>query len=174
MKEGILFTGVPSPAELAASPGFPDPVFREKGRIAVIECVQEIPCNPCEGACKWGAIQIGDHITNLPALIPEKCTGCGICIANCPGLAITVIDNNFSETESSIDFPFEYLPLPKVGDVVEAVNRMGESVCRGRILAVKRSKAFVGTTVVSMAVPKEYQDIVRSMKRLPIPEKEGE
>ena len=23
----------------------------EKGPVAVIECVQEIPCNPCEAAC---------------------------------------------------------------------------------------------------------------------------
>ena len=92
---------------------------------------------------------------------------CGVCVAACPGLAITVINKGYGPSETSIDFPFEYLPLPAVGDQVEAVNRFGQVVCAGRILAVRKPEAYAGTAVVSMAVPTEFADEVRSMKRLP-------
>ena len=131
MREGVAYTGIPSAEELAACPGVPSAERMAKGRVAVIECVQEIPCNPCENACHFGAIEIGEQITNLPVLHEEKCTGCGLCVANCPGLAITVIDKTYSDTEAVIEFPFEYLPLPAVGDIVDAVSRGGEVLCKG-------------------------------------------
>ncbi len=165
--KGVAYTGVPSPEELEAAPGVPSRKRMKKGRVACIECVQGIPCNPCEAACRFGAITVGEEITNLPRLDEEKCTGCGACVAACPGLAITVLNEGYSPTESTIDFPFEYLPLPEVGDQVEAVNRFGEAVCPGRILAVRKPEAYAGTAVVSMAVPTEFADEVRSMKRLP-------
>ena len=172
-KTGIIYTGVPSAEELAACPGVPSNERMKKGRVAVIECVQEIPCNPCAGACPFGAIHIGEQITNLPCLEEETCTGCGQCIVQCPGLAITVVDKAFGEGEASIDFPFEYLPLPEAGDVVEAVSRGGKPLCQGRILKVLKRPAYAGTTVISMAVPLEYVDEVRSMKRLPVTDREG-
>lgn len=168
MMEGIVFSGVPSAEELANCPGVPSEERMKKGRVAVIECVQQIPCNPCEGACPAGAITIGERITNLPCINEEKCTGCGMCIVRCPGLAITVINKSFSDKEASIDFPFEYIPLPAEGDIVDAVTREGEPICKGRILKVRKLPAYGGTTVVSMAVPAAYADVVRSMKRLPI------
>lgn len=164
--KGIVYTGVPSARELAEAPGVPSEGRMKKGRVACIECVQGIPCNPCEAACRFGAITVGEEITNLPRLDEEKCTGCGACVAACPGLAITVINKGYGPLETSIDFPFEYLPLPGVGDQVEAVNRFGEVVCAGRILAVRKPEAYAGTAVVSMAVPTEFADEVRSMKRL--------
>ena len=166
MKEGVAYTGIPSAEELAACPGVPSAERMAKGRVAVIECVQEIPCNPCENACHFGAIEIGEQITNLPVLHEEKCTGCGLCVANCPGLAITVIDKTYSDTEAVIEFPFEYLPLPAVGDTVDAVSRGGEVLCKGTVTSVRKIKAYAGTAVVGIAVPKEYADDVRSMKRL--------
>ena len=165
--EGVVYTGVPSAEELANCPGRPTQARMERGRVACIECVQEIPCNPCEGICKAGAITVGEQITNLPCLDEDKCTGCGLCVANCPGLAITILDKSYSETEATIDFPFEYLPLPCVGDKVDAVSRAGEPVCKGRILRVTKLPAYAGTAVIRMAVPQEYIDEVRSMKRLP-------
>ena len=164
--EGIRYTGVPSAAELAACHGIPSQARMEKGRVACIECVQEIPCNPCEEICRYGAIEIGEQITSLPTLHEEKCTGCGLCVANCPGLAITLIDQSYSETEATIDFPFEYLPLPEVGSLVEAVDRAGQVVCQGQIKKVTKIPAYAGTAVIRMAVPKEFINTVRSMKRL--------
>lgn len=166
MNKGVIYTGVPSEEELNSCPGIPSQTRMKKGRVAVIECVQEIPCNPCENACKFGAITIGEQITNLPAINEEKCTGCGLCVANCPGLAITIVDKSIGEDYAAIDFPFEYMPLPNVGDIVEAVDRSGEAVCQGIILSVKKLAAYNGTAVVSMKVPMKYADCVRSMKRL--------
>ena len=167
MNKGVIYTGVPSKEELAACPGVPSEARMQRGRVACIECVQEIPCNPCEGACPVGAITVGDQITHLPVLDEEKCTGCGMCVANCPGLAITVINKAYSETEAVIEFPFEYLPLPQKGDTVQAVSRAGEVVCSGTVTNVRKLKAYAGTAIVGVAVPKEFADEVRSMKRLP-------
>ena len=166
MNKGVMYTGIPSKEELAACPGVPSEERMAKGRVAVIECVQEIPCNPCENACRLGAITIGEQITDLPVLHEEKCTGCGMCVANCPGLAITIVDKAYSAREAVIEFPFEYLPLPEKGDTVDAVNRAGEVVCKGTVTSVKKLPAFAGTAVVGIAIPKEYADEVRSMKRL--------
>ena len=163
---GIRFTGIPSEEELARCPGVPSAERMAQGRVACIECVQEIPCNPCEGICRFGAITVGEQITSLPVLHEENCTGCGLCVANCPGLAITILDETYSETEASIDFPFEYLPLPEPGDKVEAVGRDGATVCEGTIVSVKKLPSYAGTAVIRMAVPKEHIMDVRSMKRL--------
>ena len=118
MREGVAYTGVPSKEELRQAPGVPSQERMRQGRVAVIECVQEIPCNPCESACRFQAIHIGEQITDLPRIDEEKCTGCGACVAACPGLAITVVDKSYSETEGTSNFPLEYLPLPQKRDQV--------------------------------------------------------
>ncbi len=137
----------------------------EQGPVAVIECIQEIPCNPCEAACPRNAIQIGTPITALPTLKEELCTGCGICIAKCPGLAIFTVDKTYSDKEATVSFPYEYVPLPVKDEIVDAVNRAGEVVCKGRILKVLNPKANDRTPVVTVAIQKEFADDVRSMKR---------
>lgn len=165
--EGVRYTGIPSAEELAGCPGRPSEERMKKGRVACVECVQEIPCNPCEGICPFHAITVGDQITNLPHLDESKCTGCGLCVANCPGLAIFVVDKSLGNGEGTVDFPFEYLPLPQKGDEVDAVGRDGQFVCKGTVMAVTKVKSYSGTAVVRLKVPVEYVDQVRSMKRLP-------
>ena len=165
--QGYEATGIPSREELASFPGRPSEERMRKGRVAVVECLQEIPCNPCEPACRFGAIKIGENITALPCLDEELCTGCGQCVPQCPGLAIFIVNKSYSDTEATIDFPYEYLPLPNKGDTVEAVDRGGRTVCPGRVVRVTDLPANGGTNVVCLAVPKQYADEVRGMKRLP-------
>lgn len=136
-----------------------------KGAVAVVECVQEIPCNPCEAACKYGAIIIGDPITNLPKIQEDNCTGCGVCVAQCPGLAIVIVNKVYSDTEATVAFPYEYIPTPQVGETWEAVNRQGVVQCECKIVKVMNPKAFDRTPVVTISIPKEYADEVRSIKR---------
>jgi Fe-S-cluster-containing hydrogenase component 2 len=137
----------------------------KKGPVAVIECIQEIPCNPCEPACPQKAICVGEPITTLPILNEDLCSGCGICIAKCPGLAIFVVDKTFSEAEATVAFPYEYTPLPEKDEMVEAVNRAGEVVCKAKVIKVLNPKSFDRTPVVTLAIPKGFADDVRSMKR---------
>lgn len=68
MSNSILQNGYPSWEELKQFNRIPSDERFAKGPVAVIECIQPIPCNPCEGACKFGAICVGDPIINLPCL----------------------------------------------------------------------------------------------------------
>ncbi|RLF32542.1 MAG: (4Fe-4S)-binding protein [Thermoplasmata archaeon] len=96
----------------------------EKG-VAVIECVQNIPCNPCVDACPFNAISMED-VNALPVVDFDKCVGCGRCIGVCPGLAIFVV--KYKGDKALISLPYEFLPVPRVNDKVEALDREGRFV----------------------------------------------
>ncbi|MCR4441466.1 MAG: 4Fe-4S binding protein [Peptococcaceae bacterium] len=163
---GVKLSGAPNREELRNSPGYPPEGLWGKGPLAFIECVEEIPCNPCETSCPQGAIKVGKPITNLPVLDGNKCLGCGACIAACPGLAIYVKDYTFSETEALITFPFEYWPLPEKGRQVVLVDEMGEPVCRGEVLRVVDIPKNNRTPLITVKYPKEFFEEVKSMQRL--------
>lgn len=163
MNNGVKFTGMPSWEELKSTPGVPGLERLEKGPVAFIECVQNIPCNPCEKACPFGAITVGQPITSLPVLHQEKCTGCGLCIPACPGLAIFRVHLNYTDTTSLVEFPYEYYPLPDEGDTVPCGNRAGQFLSNGRVVKIKNPKANDGTTIISVEVPKEYCLEVRTI-----------
>ena len=155
--------GVLTMEEIHGSPGWPGDECIEKKRIAVLECVEDIPCNPCEVVCPVGAIKVGSPITNLPVIDGEKCTGCNLCIAICPGLAIFVVEKNHSENLSSISMPYEILPLPRRGDRVKGLNRSGEVVCEAHVESVLTSKRFDKTNIVTVTVEKRFCHEVRSI-----------
>ena len=136
----------------------------QKNIKAIIECYEEIPCDPCEIACKSGAIIIGKPITNIPVLDIEKCTGCGLCIANCPGLAIFVVCENYTDTLGIVSLPFEILPLPKKGQRIKALNRNGQYICKGEVVNVIETKSFDRTPVVTIAIPRDKVDEVRGIE----------
>jgi Fe-S-cluster-containing hydrogenase component 2 len=158
--------GVIEKEELEKSPGIPSKKRRKKGPVAVIECIQEIPCDPCVPACPNRAIEIAPTINDLPVLVEERCTGCGSCIAICPGLAIFMIDETFSEKEDLISLPYEFLPLPKKGDRVRLLSRRGKEIGEGVVLRVLNPKAYDKTPVVSLTVPKGMAMEVRGLRIL--------
>ncbi len=166
MTDTLKTLGYPSLDELKSTPGYPGEDIQKKGPVAIIECIEEIPCNPCETSCPAGAIKVGDPITNLPRLIANKCRGCGRCVAACPGLAIYIKDYTYSAEKALITFPYEYFPLPQKGDRVIAVNRRGKPVCEGEIMEVKLLGSYNKTPLVSMAYPREFFEEVVSIKRL--------
>ena len=158
-------SGYPSRHEPHNTPGYPSRERLEKGPVALIECMEEIPCNPCEQACPQHAITIGRPITNCPHLDEDKCVGCGLCVPQCPGLAIFLIDLTHSQDSVSVSFPYEYLPLPKEGQTVRAVNRVGEPICPGRVIRLQNPNTSDRTPVVTIAVPCEYATEVRGILR---------
>ena len=166
MNSGIKMSGIPSEKELVSSPGYPSEEIQKRKKIVLIECVQEIPCNPCEESCKFGAIYVGEPITNLPQVDFEKCIGCGQCIAECPGLAIYLLDYNYNYNEAAISFPYEYYPLPSEGQIVKAVNRKGDFVSEGKVIKVRNPKVNECTAVITISFPQKYFKDVRSIERI--------
>ncbi|MDK2799443.1 MAG: hypothetical protein PWP27_803 [Clostridiales bacterium] len=164
MDKGIKYDGYLSEKELAGAPGVPSIDQLNVKPLAVIECIEPIPCNPCERACPFSAITIGDSIWNLPVLDANKCKGCGACIPSCPGLAIFVVDMNYSSTSALVKIPYEYFPLPKEGMEVDCLNRKGEAVTKGRIHSVKTTATFDKTYIIGIEVNKKFAMEVRNIR----------
>ncbi|NOZ60486.1 MAG: 4Fe-4S ferredoxin [Calditrichaeota bacterium] len=143
----------------------PPATRRQKGRVVMIECVQRIPCNPCTEVCPQGAITIEGDITNVPHVDFDKCNGCGICIANCPGLAIFAVDESLGDDVAEVGLPYEFRPLPEKGEIVELIDRAGGKIGVGKVKRALSPKSFDKTAVVYLMVPKKLSLEVRFFKR---------
>ena len=158
-KDGILRKNV-----LAQTPGYKmDDVRAANGPVVCIECAENIPCNPCETSCPQNAITVGTPITNLPVVDVSKCIGCGMCVAACPGLAIFLINANYTEDLATVTFAYEYLPVPAKGDKVMAVDREGNKICEAEVVKNVQVKAYDMTNVLTIAVPKEFIEEARGI-----------
>jgi len=157
-------TGFLSDEELQNSPGIPTEARRRKGPVAVIECMEDIPCNPCESSCKVGAIVIGEDITNLPHLDGEKCVACLTCVYNCPGQAICMVDESLPDGRATVLMPYEYHPLPQKGDVVAALDRGGRELGDATVVAVRKAERMDQTALVTIEVPREWSMQARAIR----------
>ncbi len=129
----------------------------EKG-VAILECVQEIPCNPCVDSCPVHAISMKD-INAPPVNDFEKCIGCTKCVGICPGLAIFVV--KIKGKKAFVTLPYEFVPVPKEGDRVNALDRTG--VVRGKGLVkkvVRRGK----TMVITIEIDSRFAMDIRNIK----------
>ena len=135
---------------------FPSLERINKGPIAVVECYQKIPCNPCETACPAGAIRVGEEINNIPARNEDRCTGCGACVAKCPGLSIMIVDGSKSQDTVEFRIPYEFLPLPKAGETVAGLDRAGQPICKAKVIRVMNPPAFDRTPVITVEVDRAY------------------
>lgn len=150
----LLTKGYLTDEEVSSYPGVPIGV---KGIHPVIECAQNIPCNPCQTACKFGCIAVGETITNLPCVSAEaKCTGCGMCVASCSGLAIFLVDEDVDGVHAEITLPYEFLPYPEIGDKGVALGRDGQVLCEAEVTKFRITKAMDKTGLLTMSVPKEF------------------
>jgi Fe-S-cluster-containing hydrogenase component 2 len=131
-------TGIPGELELAQV--LPSADRLSSGPVAIFECFQNIPCNPCADACARGAIKPFVDINDRPQVDWELCNGCGICMTRCPGLAIFVMDLSYSDRDALVKIPYEFAPLPAEGEIVSAVDRSGCSVGKAKILRVQKGK----------------------------------
>ena len=129
-----------------------------KKGVAIIECIQEIPCDPCVAICPVESISMKD-INDIPKIDYDKCTGCKRCVSICPGLAIFVV--KLIDEKAQITLPYEFLPIPKVGDIVKALDREGKSRGDAKVIRVNRSSK---TTVITIEVDKDLAMEVRNIK----------
>lgn len=154
-------TGVPTVEQIKEV--MPSKERLAKGPVAIIECFQKIPCNPCYTTCPNKAIKELVDIHERPEVDFDKCNGCGVCISKCPGLAIFVVDETYSEDKALIKLPYEFLPLPNEGDTVKALDRSGEVIGEVEVIRVINTKAQDRTPVIWIAVYKELSMKVRNI-----------
>lgn len=157
----IYETGVPSMEQVRKVS--PSEARRRKGPVAVIECFQRIPCDPCTKSCPRGAIKPLADINDIPEMDFDKCTGCGICVASCPGLAIFVVDESPADGTCRIAMPYEFSPIPSVGERVTLYDREGQEVGVGEVERVVPGKKPSGTTVVWVRCPAELSLVARHL-----------
>ena len=121
--------GIMTTEELRAIGHYPSEERMRKGPVAVCECLQRIPCNPCESSCPFHAITIGEDISNLPELDADKCVGCGTVKAAdrggnyvCDGVVLKEITTTKSDrtTVVTLEVPIAYV------DEVRSVYRAHE------------------------------------------------
>jgi len=164
MLHGSSITGYLSDEELKKSPGIPSEARRRKGAVAVIECIEDIPCNPCEASCKSEAISVGEDITNLPYLDEEKCIGCLTCVPICPGQAIFVIDESLSDGKAAVTMPYEFLPLPEKGETVIALDRSGKELCDATVTSARKTAKMDQTALVTIEIPAKWSMMARAFR----------
>ena len=98
----LLKNGYIADDEIERFPG----VTHRKGIHPVIECTQNIPCNPCQDACPKKCISIGANITSLPIAVPDAdCINCGMCVASCSGQAIFLVDEDCGDGTATVTLP---------------------------------------------------------------------
>ena len=149
----LLRHGYISDDEIERFPG----ITHRAGVHPVMECTQNIPCNPCQDACPKGCISIGANITSLPVVVESaECMNCGMCVASCSGQAIFLVEEDCGDDTATVTLPYEFLPLPAAGTKGDALGRSGQRVCEAEVVGVRSAKAFDKTNLLTIKVPKEY------------------
>lgn len=157
----LLEKGYVADAEIERFPG----VTKRVAVHPVMECTQNIPCNPCQDACPKGCITIGDNITSLPFVDASKeCVNCGMCVASCSGQAIFLLEEEVADGYGEVTIPYEFLPLPKQGDKGKGLGRDGREITDVEVAKVRSVKAFDNTNLVTLKVPMEHLMQVRFYK----------
>jgi Fe-S-cluster-containing hydrogenase component 2 len=158
----LINDGIPTQEDLA--PIYPSAERLAAGPVAIVECFQEIPCNPCIKACRRGSISMPRDINDLPVVDFDSCNGCGLCISLCPGLAIFVVDTTYSKDLALVKLPFEYVPIPKAGQFAVALDRAGKELGLYEVVKVTSGGKKNMTYTISLAVPQQLAMEVRNIR----------
>ena len=144
----------------------PEGILKSK-RVAVIECIEDIPCNPCVEACRFEGI-IKESFTKPGNVDWEKCNGCAACLLACPGLSVFLM--HIKDGKGYVTLPYELMPDPKVGDKAELMNRAGETVAHGKIVAPTYRAPGQATPRWVVTVEMDDPDLVYDVRAIRIKE----
>ena len=131
---------------------------REEGVFPIFHCYQEVPCNPCTSVCPVGVIRTErDEITGLPYIIDQdECTGCGSCVAVCPGLSMILVDYRDDPEHPLVTLPFEiWRDRVEVGQKVPVTDVDGAILGYYPVEKVSTRRKFPGTLLVQIKVDKK-------------------
>jgi NADPH-dependent 2,4-dienoyl-CoA reductase/sulfur reductase-like enzyme/Fe-S-cluster-containing hydrogenase component 2/bacterioferritin-associated ferredoxin len=125
------------------------------GVFPVFHCSQEIPCNPCTSVCPQHAIRIeGEDLMGLPEFVGHQCDACEMCVAICPGLALTLVDFRRGEAFATVTVPYEFTAKSiKKGDVVTVLDTEGAILGNVEVTRVREAKATDHCVLVRVKAP---------------------
>lgn len=132
--------------------------------IASLECFEFTACTACIVSCPHEAITKA-VIPGLPQLKADACTGCGACVAVCPSSAAVMV-KDFSHGQSMRYFlPDDTRTLWKGGEAVQVLNRQGELLATGKVIA---SNAYQNGhhRVLEIEAPSYIQWDARSFRQI--------
>jgi sarcosine oxidase subunit alpha len=116
----------------------------------VFQCLQDIPCNPCTTVCPKNCIALDKKlgtIMDVPLYVNDDCIGCGLCVAICPGLAVSLV-KQVDESFAEVMLPHEYILDFAVGDNISITDIEGDLLEKAEVIATK----FNNLVTVKMSV----------------------
>lgn len=128
------------------------------GVMPIIHCTQEIPCNPCAALCDRGLIVIDDSdIRQVPAFIGNQycCGYCEMCVAGCPGLAITLVDYRANSEMPVVSIPYEFTRKSiSTRDIVTVLDTEGTELGHLDVVGVHAIPTSDRTLIVQVQAPR--------------------
>ena len=131
---------------------------REQGVFPIFHCYQEVPCNPCTSVCPVNAIRTErDEIMGLPYIIDlDACTGCGSCVAVCPGLSMILVDYRDDPEHPMVTLPYEiWRERVEVGQKVPVTDVDGAILGYYPVEKISTRRKYPGTLLVQIKVDKK-------------------